>query len=127
MFFVRNPDGEISGLCTDHKLDAPREEPPVPVEMTRLPNSTRNISNNPRIQCGRCSIMLEYRTGADFVHCPRCNSYNPTSASGATGATGGTFRMMCSNCSVTNILPFGANLVRCGHCSTVNDISHIYR
>ena len=112
--FIQNPDSQISGLATFKPLEAAPAPPPAP---------QRN-SGMPRIQCVNCQVILEYRSGASFVHCPRCNSYTAVAVQQQPVQT---IRMLCTVCRTVNVAPHGARLVRCGSCATVSDISHIYR
>ena len=115
ILFVQNPDSEISGLMTYKPLEAAPLPPPPPQRAT---------GTQPRIQCVQCSVVLEYRQGASFVHCPRCNSYTAVAVQQRPAQS---LRMLCTVCRTVNLAPYGARLVRCGTCATVSDISHVYR
>ena len=119
-FFVQNPDSEISGLLTLKPLEAAPAPPPAPQRAI----GASAQSNLPRMQCVHCAVVLEFRRGASFVHCPRCNAYT---AVGVQHQPVQSIRMLCTACSTVNVAPHGARLVRCGSCATVSDISHIYR
>ena len=108
--FLINPGGEVTGFASERKLEPP---PALPAR-----------SGQPQLHCLRCNILLEYRSGAAFVQCPHCQTFNSVTSAGAPTRT---IQMLCQICGVNNLAPWGASLVRCGVCGTISDVSRIYR
>jgi LSD1 subclass zinc finger protein len=108
VFYVENPGDTLSVAGSPEAFQGP----------------SLSSSNNPRIVCHQCRLMLEYSRGAAYVQCASCHALNAVIEGTIQG--GRTFNMICAVCGVSNLAPFGCRFVRCAECQTVSDVSALY-